>query len=289
MISKSYFFELAIYGAAIVFVIICGSVISNSQVIGLITPEPNSLSESFSAKLESALSKNHRILDRSLSAAAFQKDLYENPFNLTLAEARVIGSASGAGYILLIKSDTIRRYSFEKKEFFESFAVVYVISSRTGRMVYWNLVKGESAERPTAENLLLVAADKLAAESSQSIVRSESAELVKDIPQLADELPDENSDEGKTFRPPLPYKRISPKYTDTASLYGIEATVDILIDIDAAGSIQNSQILRWAGFGLDESVVAAVNEMNWRPADQNGKPRPMRILLRYNFKKLDKE
>jgi hypothetical protein len=48
-------------------------------------------------------------------------------------------------------------------------------------------------------------------------------------------------------------------------------------------------ITRWAGFELDESVAKAVRSMNWRPAERNGKPLPVRFLLRYNFKKIEKD
>jgi outer membrane biosynthesis protein TonB len=71
-------------------------------------------------------------------------------------------------------------------------------------------------------------------------------------------------------------------------LYDTKATVDLEADVDLDGKIIGTRIVRWAGFGLDESVEAAVRSMNWRPAMRNGKPLPMRILLRYNFTKLDK-
>jgi len=29
--------------------------------------------------------------------------------------------------------------------------------------------------------------------------------------------------------------------------------------------------------------------MNWRPGERGGKPLPMRVLLRYNFTKIEKE
>jgi hypothetical protein len=36
-------------------------------------------------------------------------------------------------------------------------------------------------------------------------------------------------------------------------------------------------------------VTDAVRAMNWRPAMRGGKPLPMRVLLRYNFTKVEKE
>jgi hypothetical protein len=50
-----------------------------------------------------------------------------------------------------------------------------------------------------------------------------------------------------------------------------------------------TQIVRWAGYGLDEAVTETVRRMNWRPATRGGKALPIRVLLRYNFKKIEKE
>ena len=60
-------------------------------------------------------------------------------------------------------------------------------------------------------------------------------------------------------------------------------------DIGPDGKILATRIARWAGFGLEESVEKAVREMNWRPAMRKGTALPMRVLLRYNFTKKDKE
>ena len=72
-----------------------------------------------------------------------------------------------------------------------------------------------------------------------------------------------------------------------AYLYSIAATVEILVDLDAAGKITITAIVRWAGYGLDESVETAVRAMNSRPADRNKNTLPRRVLLRYNFKKTE--
>ena len=261
----------------------------HAQKIAILTPEKNEQSENFSEKLENSLSGKFKILDKSLSEAAFNSVIYEKPFNLSLKESKNIGAAVGCDYFLLIKSKNLRRFSFEKKEFYESFAAVYVVSSRSGRLIFWKLVKGEAQNPNEAEKLLLSSAENLALEVSEKIIDAEKAETnEKPAPNL-EELPEENSPDAKNFRPPLPYKRFRPEYTETANLYGIEATVDILLDVDENGKILRTEISRWAGFGLDESVAKTVTQMNWRPASRNGKTLPIRVLLRYNFKKLNEE
>jgi outer membrane biosynthesis protein TonB len=48
-------------------------------------------------------------------------------------------------------------------------------------------------------------------------------------------------------------------------------------------------VVRWAGFGLDEATTETVRQMHFRPAMRNGSPVAMRVLLRYNFRKPPKQ
>ena len=146
------------------------------------------------------------------------------------------------------------------------------------------------AETPQkAEKILFDSADKASAEIFENSKIFRQRELSEKSPPKIEEVPDENSPEAKNFRPPLPFKRFKPEYTRMAYVYDITATIDLLVDVDETGAIKRAEIVRWAGFGLDESVVETIRKMNWRPATRNGKALPMRVLLRYNFKKIEKE
>ena len=206
-----------------------------------------------------------------------------------IKESKNIGAAIGCDYFLLIRSKNQRRSSLEKADHYESYAIIYVISSRTGRLVFWKLQTLEAAKENEAEKLLFDSIKALALEISGKITAMQNEEISERSVADFKEIPEENTPEAKGFRPPLPYNRIRPKYTDTARLYNIEATVDIEIDVDEAGNILRSEIVRWAGFGLDESVRKTVLEMNWRPASRNGKTLPIRALLRYNFKNIEND
>lgn len=259
-----------------------------SQRIAFLAPETNDLTEVFINTLSDLSREKYKILDRSSSRSAFSSVVYENPFNLSLNEAKNIGQATGADFFLLIRAKTSPRYSSKLKEHFESYAAVYVVSSRTGRLVFWKLLKGEAAESVNSENTLLHSVGTLWDEIAPKISEANEFELKEASGPKPEELPDENSPDSVDLRPPLPYKRFSPSYTQIAGLYGVEATVDILVDIDENGKVLRTEINRWAGFELDESVTRTVTNMNWRPADRNGKRLPMRVLLRYNFKKTEK-
>lgn len=259
------------------------------QKLAVLIPEKTYQSQMFVEKLEDSLSNNFKILDDSLSEAAFRSAKYDKPFNLSREESKNVGAAIGCNYFLLIKAENQRRYSLEKKEYYESYAVVYVVSSRTGRLVFWKLVSGEAENVEKAENKLFALNDDLSAEISEKLKIVTKDELTEKAAPKLEQLPAEDSPEAKNFRPPLPYKRIKPPYTRLANLYRVEATVDIEIDVDENGKILHTEITRWAGFGLDESVDKTIRQMNWKPADRNGKPLPMRVLLRYNFKKIEED
>jgi TonB family protein len=261
----------------------------NLSKIAVLVPEKNGQSEKFAEALEGSLAQKFKVLNAALSETAFDAAKPEKSFNQTTDEAKIIGAAIGCDYFLLIKSETLRRFSFSKKEYFESFAAIYLVSSRTGRLVLWRLTGFEDAAAEKSEKQLFDSINNLAGEISAKLQIAATKEFSeKEAPPL-EALPESNSPEAKNFRPPLPYKRLTPPYTAIANLYGIEATVDIEIDLDETGRILRSQIVRWAGFGLDEAVTETIHRMNWRPAERNGKTLPLRVLLRYNFKKLDKE
>ena len=203
--------------------------------------------------------------------------------------AQNIGAAIGCDYFVLVKTTTQRRTSLERSSYYESSAAVFIVSSRTGRLVYWRLQKADSEKPAEAEQILAKSAEGLIPDISARLREAGAGEIAEKPSRRIEEMPPENSPEAKSFRSPVPYKRIKPEYTGVAYLYGIAATVDILLDLDEKGNILRTEIVRWAGYGLDEAVTDAVRKMNWRPAERAGKPLPLRVLLRYNFKKVEKE
>ncbi len=260
-----------------------------AQKIAVLTSDKTIGSRIFAVELGKVLSKNYEILDYSLSETAFDSAGFENPLNLSAAESKNVGRAIGCNYFLLVKHETLRRTSFKKDEYYESYSVVYVVSSRTGNLVFWKLNSFEADKPSEAEKKLFDSINNLAKEISDRIQTAKNQEILQTDYQNIEELPPENSTAAKNFRPPLPFRRISPEYTAAANFYNVEATVDILVDVSEVGKILRTEITRWAGYGLDESVTEAVRKMNWRPADRKGKTLPMRILLRYNFKDIDDE
>ena len=259
-----------------------------AQSVAVLSPDKAESSKSFAEKLENALSKKLRVLDNSMSEAAFSSANAENPFNLTAANSKAVGSAIGCDYFILVRSATQRRSSSVRPEYFESYAAVFAVSSRTGRLVFWRLLSFDASKPEDAQTSLNDAMFQLAVEVENKLTSTTKNELAEIAPPSLEEPPDDNSPAAKNFRAPVPFRRLKPEYTADAFLYNIEATVEIVVDLDNKGKIIRTEIVRWAGYGLDESVEKTVRSMNWRPAERNSKPLPMRFLLRYNFKKIEK-
>lgn len=260
-----------------------------AQKVAVLTPDKADASQAFAEKLESSLTEKLTVFDEPLSEAAYLSVTPATPFNLTIQESKRIGAAIGCDFFVLVRSATQRRSAFQRAEYYESYAAIYVVGSRTGRLVFWKLPQFEASNPEKATELLDGAVPALAVEITANVRTAIKQEITESGVQLMAEVPEENSPATKNFRAPVPYRRTKPDYTVKASLYDVRATVDLIVDLDATGSILRTEIVRWAGYGLDESVVKTVREMNWRPAERNGKPLPMRFLVRYNFKKIDKE
>lgn len=258
-----------------------------AQKIAFLAPDKSPRSQIVRENLERDLAAKFRILDDSLAEIVPPSSPNQNIFNLSTEDAQNFGTAIGCNFFVLIKAETLRRADLSKSGFYiESYVAVYLVSARTGRLIFWNLLSFKTPSAAESEKQLADSLENLTAEISANITSANKNEPDEELPKL-EELPAENSAEAKNFRSPLPYRQIKPEYTATASLYKVTATVDASVDLDESGTIKRVEITRWAGYGLDESVEATIRKMQWRAAERNGKSLPIRVLLRYNFKKID--
>ena len=258
----------------------------DAQTVGVVSPDAVAIF-GFVPKLSEGLAEHLDVLDRSLVEAAYRATKHSEPYNMTSDESMIAGSAIGCDFLFFVKTGTQRRTSFERSEYYEAFAAIYVVSSRTGRLVYWTIRNAEESSQAEADAKLLSVVPVIARDLATTIKDARKREIVEPRPSNIAEPPIPGTPDAKGFVAPIPYRRIKPDYTTTAYLYNVTAIVEILVDLDAAGTITRTEIVRWAGYGLDESVEKAVRAMNWRPAERNKKTLPMRVLLRYNFKKTE--
>lgn len=254
----------------------------SASTFAVIDPESSEVSAKVAAALETALSDKIDLLDRGLSDAAFRSFRLETPFNLDTATARSLGSAIGCRFYILVRADVQRRSRFGREEYYEAHAAYFLVNSVTGLLEDWQFSVYEEAAPREAEERLLGSVEATAIR----LLSSSDSAAKKLEPRGAD--PREGSND-ESIKPPMPYDRVKPEYTPTADLYGIEATVDAEVRIDADGTVLEVKIVRWAGYGLDESVISAIRTMKWRPAERNGGFLPMSVLLRYNFRDIEDE
>lgn len=235
-----------------------------------------------------------RIADADLSRAAAEGFGYSGSLNLTVTEARDLGAALATEFYLLGDAQTLRRSSFQSPIYYEAYCSIFLVSGRTGRLLSWERPGFENVEATRAESELsqYLSGEAFnrrlikAIEKAEQEERSQRAILNTAADALIEEAPDdEKAAEIQGIRPPRPYRRLRPEYPQTAARADAEATVDVLVDVGADGEVGELQIARWAGFGLDESTMATVRQLHFFPAMKNGTPIPMRIMLRYNFRK----
>jgi TonB family protein len=169
-----------------------------------------------------------------------------------------------------------------------------LVSARTGRLILWERPSFTHAEATNAEAKLsqYLSDDAFSRrlldviKKTQEDERAQRTILTASAGAVIEEAPeDEKAGEAQGVRAPRPYRRLRPEYPQTAARADAEATVDVVLDVGADGEVGEVQIARWAGFGLDESTIATVRQLHFFPAMKNGTPIPMRVMLRYNFRK----
>jgi len=234
-----------------------------------------------------------RLVDAAQARAAARGLGYAGSLNLTLEEARDLGAAIDCDYYLTGDAQTLRRSSSAVPVYYEAYASVFLVSTRDGRLVSWFRPHGEAPTPAEAERLLAAELARQAPNFRRDMFRAEEDEqsrrhreaTVLDAPAYFEDAPEEGSDAAKDFVPPHPYRRVRPAYPDAAAQAEAEATVDASVEIDERGEVAGVRVVRWGGFGLDESVVQTLRQMHFRPATRSGRAVPVRVLMRYNFRR----
>jgi len=234
------------------------------------------------------------ILDHEQVRAAARGAGYGGSINLSLVEARDLGAALGCDFFILGDAQTLRRSPSTGPVYFESYASLFTVSARTGRLIHWERPSFQGATAAIAEQALL---SELAGSDQQrnielSVRRAEEDErgeraLTTDrqVPIIEEAPDDDKSAAAEGLRLPRPYRRLIPEYPESAARAEAEATVDVLVDLDSSGEVTRVEIARWAGFGLDQTTLDTVRRLHFFPAMRNGVAIPIRVLLRYNFRK----
>ena len=87
----------------------------------------------------------------------------------------------------------------------------------------------------------------------------------------------------KLTKPPAVKKPVEPTYPPEAFAARLAGDVTLTIDIDADGRVTAVAVKTAAGHGFDEAAAAAAREMEFFPAEVDGKPSPIRIEYTIHF------
>lgn len=284
--------------AAVILVLLCGIDYAQAQrpIVSVLefgaTPVAKVAAETIRTRLRAT--GEVVVADADLTRAAAKGIGYSGSLNLTLTEARDLGAALATEFYIIGDAQTLRRSSFQSPVYFESYCSMFLVSARTGQLLLWERPSFENNEATTAEARLsqYLLGDDLRRRLVEVVKQADASERLKRIvintaaEAVIEEAPeDEKAAEVQGIRLPRPYRRLRPAYPATAARAEAEATVDVVVDVGTDGEVGDVQIVRWAGFGLDETTVATVRQLHFFPAMKNGSPIPMRVMLRYNFRK----
>jgi len=251
------------------------------------------VADQLSQSFENQAGKEFQVLDRDQSRAAALGASNQGSLNMGLEEARDLASALGCDFFFAGEAQTLRRTPLEGAPYFESYAAIYLVSGRSGKLLWWQRPSVQRTTPEDAEKALLKEvtgaemirssqAEILSAQKDESAARAAATETAAPIIEVMSE---DTDDSNRDLRAPRPFRRVKPPYPETAARAEVEAIVDVLVDIDARGEVGRLEITRWAGYGLDQSVLDTVRQMHFFPAMRDGIAIPMRVLLRYNFRK----
>jgi TonB family protein len=92
-------------------------------------------------------------------------------------------------------------------------------------------------------------------------------------------------DEESVIVPPRLKQNVPAGYPEQAvrDRFVGSATVELSLDIDAAGAVKSATVVEAQGHGFDEAAVAAANRLSFDPATRDGHPKPARIRFRFSF------
>jgi TonB family protein len=83
---------------------------------------------------------------------------------------------------------------------------------------------------------------------------------------------------------PIPIYKPEPAYSEEARKAKYQGTVVLWITVDASGMVTDCRVVKPLGLGLDEKAVETVRTWKFKPAQRNGSPVPVRVMVEVSFR-----
>ncbi len=234
------------------------------------------------------IARQFEVVDRDLSRRAARGALYSGSLNLATEEARSLGESIGCDYYLTGLVRNMRRLGAGGEAYFEALAGIYLIETKSGRVVKFEFFRERAGDEADAFVSLVKAVSARASGLRDAIANAhrQRRDLALEPPREAplDVVNLDGDQSSKDLTPPVFFERLRPDYTEQAASIDLIATVEVSAVFGSGGRVETSEIVRWAGFGLDESALATVRRLRFKAATKDGKPISVRGLVRYNFR-----
>jgi TonB family protein len=261
---------------------------------GVVTGQSPATAVQPESALRSALASDSRvsIVDQSIVRSAVKGVGYDGSINMSRDEARSLGSAIGCDFFITGKLEAFTRSERTSEEHEEAIAGVMVVDGRTGALAVFDFVDEKAQTREAALEALAKTLTSRAASYADRMSRFQLSRSQPLNPGAApleriEDIPEQGSTLAEGFTPPDFLNRVKPEYTEAAERADITATVEASAVFRGNGEIGEIRIVRWAGFGLDESAERAIRQLKFKAAARDGRPVSVRAIIRYNFRRLN--
>lgn len=234
-------------------------------------------------------SPSFELIDDDLLKVAVRGAGYTGSLNLSRDEARALGQSLGCDFYLLGKVLVTRRAVTNEQFYFEALTGLFVVETRTGALALFAFDRARAGSEQETQRRLkdLVSRQWTRSVDAMISAREKHAAEIENATKSSTPLIEVFSDDvaAPGIEPPVFSQRLKPAYTEQADLAGIAATVELEVVFGADGKVGEIEAVRWAGFGLDESAIATVRQLRFKPAQREGKNVTIRGLVRYNFRR----
>jgi TonB family protein len=190
-----------------------------------------------------------------------------------------LGQASGVDMLVGTAGWLLERRPYEGAAYWDACIAAVLVDARSGALRTWVSIARRGDRADDAWKLAVAALSDALAGWAEHAAAPPTA-----LTPLGDGVLDlVMNPQSPGVRPPRFFKRPKPEYTSAADAARVEATVELVVVFNADGTYGPIDVVRWAGFGLDEAAVAAVRSRHFVPATAGGRPVPARALLRFDF------
>ena len=229
------------------------------------------------------------LLDDDLVRAASHGAGYTGNLNLSRDEAHALGQSLGCDFYVLGKVQSARRQDVGEQFYFDALAGLFFVETRTGKLILFVFERAKAQDESKARNQLKETLNRNWPRYAEAIkfARQQHLLAIENIappsPPAVEVLTDDIAAQG--VQQPVFYQRLKPDYTEQAEIAGIVATVELEAVFLDDGTVGEVDVVKWAGFGLDESAIATVKKLRFKPAERGEKKLTIKGLVRYNFRR----